>query len=92
MTDIARKAGPAGEPSLLHPGLLACIITAALAGLLFGFDTAVISGTTEALTRQYHLDPTWLGITVSSALWGTLAGALLARQARVRGYGAAMQG
>jgi sugar porter (SP) family MFS transporter len=78
MTDIARKPAPAGEPSLLHPGLLACIVTAALAGLLFGFDTAVISGTTEALTKQYSLDPTWLGITVSSALWGTLAGALLA--------------
>jgi sugar porter (SP) family MFS transporter len=78
MAETAREPGSAGEPSLLHPGLLACIITAALAGLLFGFDTAVISGTTEALTRQYSLDPTWLGITVSSALWGTLAGALLA--------------
>ena len=78
MTDPAREPRSAGEPSLLHPGLLACIVTAALAGLLFGFDTAVISGTTEALTKQYRLDPTWLGITVSSALWGTLAGALLA--------------
>lgn len=77
MSDQVRT--PAGEePSLLHPGLLACIVTAALAGLLFGFDTAVISGTTEALTRQYALDPTWLGITVSSALWGTLVGALFA--------------
>ncbi len=78
MTDVAQSARAAGEPSLLNPGLLACIATAALAGLLFGFDTAVISGTTEALTKQYQLDPTWLGITVSSALWGTLAGALLA--------------
>ncbi|USI74406.1 sugar porter family MFS transporter [Sphingomonas morindae] len=66
------------SPSLLQPGLAACIATAALAGLLFGFDTAVISGTTEALTRAYALSPTWLGITVSAALWGTLAGALLA--------------
>lgn len=76
MSDMARRAD--AEPSLLHPGLLACIATAALAGLLFGFDTAVISGTTEALTRQYDLDPTWLGVTVSSALWGTLVGALFA--------------
>ncbi|WP_454883248.1 sugar porter family MFS transporter [Sphingomonas oryzagri] len=77
MADAARVQS-AAEPSLLNPGLLACIVTAALAGLLFGFDTAVISGTTDALTKQYHLDPTWLGITVSSALWGTLLGALFA--------------
>ncbi|WP_454887419.1 sugar porter family MFS transporter [Sphingomonas oryzagri] len=76
MTGI--RSGAIAEPSLLNPGLLACIVTAALAGLLFGFDTAVISGTTDALTKQYRLDPTWLGITVSSALWGTLVGALFA--------------
>ena len=66
------------EPSILNPGLLACIATAALAGLLFGFDTAVVSGVTDALTREYALTPGWLGITVSAALWGTLAGALFA--------------
>jgi len=77
ITDVARIAS-VDEPSLLNPGLLTCIVTAALAGLLFGFDTAVISGTTDALTKQYHLDPVWLGVTVSSALWGTLIGALFA--------------
>jgi sugar porter (SP) family MFS transporter len=78
MGQAAFRSGAGAEPSLLHPGLLACIATAALAGLLFGFDTAVISGTTHALSKQYDLDPTWLGITVSSALWGTLIGALFA--------------
>jgi MFS family permease len=67
-----------GSAPPLNAGLLACIITAALAGLLFGFDTAVISGTTVSLTRAYRLDSFWLGITVSSALWGTLIGALFA--------------
>ncbi|UAK26080.1 sugar porter family MFS transporter [Sphingomonas nostoxanthinifaciens] len=78
---IEERGAPApagGEPSLLNPTLLACIVTAALAGLLFGFDTAVISGTTEGLRARFHLDDFWLGVTVSSALWGTLAGALLA--------------
>lgn len=70
--------GSADEPSLLNAGLIACIATAALAGLLFGFDTAVISGTTEAMVRTFRLDPFWLGITVSAALWGTLVGALTA--------------
>ena len=30
-------------------------IVAALGGLLFGFDTAVIAGVTHALTETYHL-------------------------------------
>jgi sugar porter (SP) family MFS transporter len=50
----------------------------ALGGLLFGFDTAVISGTTHALTQVYHLSPALLGVTVSSALVGTVIGAMTA--------------
>jgi sugar porter (SP) family MFS transporter len=53
-------------------------VVAALGGLMFGFDTAVISGTTGALTQTYHLAPRLLGITVSSAIWGTVLGAMLA--------------
>lgn len=56
--------------------LLASIATAALAGLLFGFDTAVIAGVTGDVTRIYALTPQTLGVTVSAALWGTLVGAL----------------
>jgi MFS transporter, SP family, arabinose:H+ symporter len=51
---------------------------AALGGLLFGFDTAVIAGTTSALTTQYGLSPAMLGFTVSSALLGTVLGSMLA--------------
>jgi sugar porter (SP) family MFS transporter len=53
-------------------------IVAALGGLLFGFDTAVISGTTSALTQVYGLSPGLLGVTVASALLGTVFGAMLA--------------
>ena len=58
--------------------LLRSTIVAALGGLLFGFDTAVIAGTTHALTELYGLSPTALGITVSSALFGTIIGSILA--------------
>ncbi|MBV9268588.1 MAG: MFS transporter, partial [Acidobacteriaceae bacterium] len=51
---------------------------AALGGLLFGFDTAVIAGATAALTKTYSLSPGMLGVTVSSALWGTILGAMFA--------------
>jgi SP family arabinose:H+ symporter-like MFS transporter len=51
-------------------------IVAALGGLLFGFDTAVISGATRALTLQYSLSNASLGVTVSAALVGTIIGAM----------------
>ncbi len=58
--------------------LLRSTLVAALGGLLFGFDTAVISGATKALTDAYQLSPGMLGFTVSSALWGTVLGSLFA--------------
>ncbi len=51
-------------------------MVAALGSLLFGFDTAVISGITEALRQVYALTDSSLGFTVSSALFGTMVGAL----------------
>jgi SP family arabinose:H+ symporter-like MFS transporter len=58
--------------------LLRGTVVAALGGLLFGFDTAVIAGTTSGLTIAYHLSQASLGATVASALLGTIFGALLA--------------
>ena len=62
----------------LNAYLAKSTVVAALGGLLFGFDTAVISGTTSALAQVYQLSPTLLGVTVASALWGTILGAMLA--------------
>jgi MFS transporter, SP family, arabinose:H+ symporter len=58
--------------------LLRSTIVAALGGLLFGFDTAVIAGITADLTKAYDLSANGLGLTVASALWGTILGAMLA--------------
>lgn len=49
---------------------------AALGGLLFGFDTAVISGTIPFITQYFQLDDVLLGWAVSSALIGCVLGAL----------------
>src|SRR5438477_12975774 len=62
----------------LNATLLKSTVVAALGGLLFGFDTAVISGTTGALTETYQLSPFLLGVTVFSALFGTVLAAMLA--------------
>src|SRR5258707_11652644 len=53
------------------------VIIASLAGILFGFDTAVIAGVTSALREIFSLSPTGLGAAVSSAFWGTLLRALI---------------
>src|SRR6266404_1960638 len=58
--------------------LVKSTVVAALGGLLFGFDTAVIAGTTRALSETYHLSPSSLGVTVAAALGGTILGAMLA--------------
>ncbi|NHU84182.1 sugar porter family MFS transporter [Kocuria sp. JC486] len=62
----------------MKPLVLRSAIVAALGGLLFGFDTAVISGTTQALTEKYSLGSFALGFTVATALIGTIIGALTA--------------
>src|SRR6516225_6914669 len=72
-------APASGVPAMkLNPVLLRSTVVAALGGLLFGFDTIVISGTTQSLTDLFHLTPLSLGITVSSALAGTILGSMLA--------------
>jgi MFS family permease len=62
----------------------------ALGGLLFGFDTAVISGTTGALTQVFQLSPRDLGFTVAIALVGTVFGAIVAGPLEGRYGGRAM--
>jgi len=57
--------------------VLVCLV-ASLGGLLFGFDTAVISGTIEAVRRQFGLTAFLEGWFTSSALAGCLLGAAIA--------------
>ena len=50
----------------------------ALGGFLFGFDTAVISGVEKSIQQLFQLNSFWQGFTISSALIGTVIGALIA--------------
>jgi len=56
--------------------LMKATLTGALGGLLFGFDTIVISGAIDALVRQYGLSPVQMGQTVAIGLVGTVVGSL----------------
>ncbi|HJZ52073.1 MAG TPA: MFS transporter, partial [Candidatus Acidoferrales bacterium] len=62
----------------LNSHLLRSAIVASLGGLLFGFDTAVISGTTRELTQTFHLSSNGLGFTVFIAVVGAIFGSMLA--------------
>ena len=55
--------------------VLVCAVTA-MGGLLFGFDTAVISGAIPYITRYFKLDEYMLGWAVSAVLIGCAIGAL----------------
>ena len=55
--------------------ILFIALSAALGGLLFGYDTAVISGAIGNLTEYFQLTPVETGWAISSALVGCLVGA-----------------
>ncbi len=61
----------------IKPTLLLAAVVASLGGLLFGFDTAVISGTTDWLQSYFDLSKFALGFTVASAIIGTIAGSII---------------
>lgn len=52
-------------------------IVAAIAGILFGFDTGVISGAILFIQQKYSLTPAMNGVVVSAVLFGALVGAAL---------------
>lgn len=56
-------------------------LCAALGGLLFGFDLAVVSGTVTGVKQQFALDHWLEGLFVSSALLGCVFGSSLAGRA-----------
>ncbi len=53
-------------------------VVAAIGGILFGYDTAVISGTTEMVRSQFGLTDMTEGWYVGCALIGSIAGVLVA--------------
>src|SRR6185436_21102541 len=62
----------------MKPLVIRSALVSSVGGLIFGFDTAVISGTTEQLKSYFHLSDAYLGWAVGVALLGTILGAATA--------------
>jgi sugar porter (SP) family MFS transporter len=62
----------------ITPALLGAAFVAALGGLLFGFDTIVISGCQQQLKELFQLTGFQQGFMTASALMGAVIGALAA--------------
>jgi SP family arabinose:H+ symporter-like MFS transporter len=58
--------------------LILLVLSAALGGLLFGYDTAVVSGAEKLLQKHFELDSLQTGWAASCVLIGCLVGALIA--------------
>lgn len=69
---VLRKTGPSTA------FVLKISIVAALGGLLFGYDTAVIAGAIGPLTIKFGLSAAMVGWAASSAIWGCVFGAMAA--------------
>ena len=65
-------------PTRINRKLVGATLVAGLGGLLFGFDTIVISGGQDQLRILFHLNGFQQGFMTASAIIGTVVGALLA--------------
>ncbi|HUA65530.1 MAG TPA: sugar porter family MFS transporter [Alphaproteobacteria bacterium] len=76
-SDVTSSQTGAIGASRLKASVVYTALIAALGGLLFGFDTAVISGATDWLKSHFALSNFWWGFSVASALIGTSIGAIV---------------
>jgi MFS transporter, SP family, arabinose:H+ symporter len=68
---------PSIPSSPISRSVLALGATAALGGLLFGFDIAIITGAGPFLSRHFQLGPLGLGWAFSSLLFGCVLGSAI---------------
>ncbi|WP_224997894.1 sugar porter family MFS transporter [Cesiribacter sp. SM1] len=68
----------AGKKESTTAFVLKVTIVAALGGLLFGYDTAVIAGAIGFLQIKFNLSAAMVGWAASSAIWGCVVGAMFA--------------
>ena len=77
-TRSSQLESPPSDRTKITPVLLGATLVGALGGLLFGFDTAVISGCQEDLVKLFSLTKGEQGFMTASAMLGATVGSLAA--------------
>jgi sugar porter (SP) family MFS transporter len=77
---IGEESAPVIATEVFHSGTSPVRIAAvaALGGLLFGYDSAVINGAVKSIQQAFAIDDARLGMAVASALLGAAVGAMTA--------------
>lgn len=74
MNAVQQSVNPAKKHSILFVTLVSC--AAAIGGLLYGYDTAVISGAIGFIAQKFTITPELEGFVVSSILIGGAVGVI----------------
>lgn len=77
---VVEEAAEENEGTANRAKILGITISAALGGLLFGFDTSVINGAVDSIQSTFHLGSAAIGFTVAITLIGCAIGAWFAGQ------------
>lgn len=64
------------KPNTLSKYVIIISVIAAIGGLLFGYDTAVIAGAIGSIQTIFDLSPALTGWAASSAIWGCMIGVI----------------
>ena len=72
----AKQSAPMGK-SRRVPSVYVVTVIAALSGLLFGYDTGVISGAILFVRQKFHLGSVGTEVVTSAVVFGAIIGAAL---------------
>lgn len=76
MCELNKKTIANNKPNTLSKYVIIISVIAAIGGLLFGYDTAVIAGAIGSIQTIFDLSPALIGWAASSAIWGCMIGVI----------------
>jgi len=76
LCELNKKTIANNKPNTLSKYVIIISVIAAIGGLLFGYDTAVIAGAIGSIQTIFDLSPALIGWAASSAIWGCMIGVI----------------